>query len=202
MVVIRELYITARIFKEEIRVNSITAEESLFLQCLSTTALLGELSNANFLNSDYFEKLTFENESFKTIIKMSGIGNPATMQMMLYALLVVPKELLSRISYNHLETYVARINPQVCSLVEEDTYSTYDNEGDKENINYLRHIRNAVAHSKCKYFSENQKNYVVFTDNNNTSKQCFIRIECYKVGFILMELQKLIMEYYNDNHTT
>lgn len=180
--------------------HSITAEESLLLQCLSTTALLGELSNANFLNSDYFEKLPFENESFKTIIKMSGLGNPATMQMMLYALLIVPKELLSRISYNKLETYVARINPQVCLLVEECTYSTYDNEDSKEKINYFRHIRNAVAHSKCNYNNENQKNYVEFTDNN-TSKQCSIKIECYKVGLILMELQKLIMEYYNDNHT-
>ena len=34
---------------------NITAEESLLLQCLSTTALLGELANDNFLESDYLK---------------------------------------------------------------------------------------------------------------------------------------------------
>ncbi len=68
-------------------------------------------------------------------------------------------------------------------------------------IDYFRHIRNAVAHAKCNYFSENGKNFVVFSDNNgNGSKVCSIKMECYKVGIILMELQKLIMEYYNQNH--
>lgn len=178
---------------------NINAEESLLLQCLSTTALLGELGNNNFLESDYFKSLPFANESCKTILIMSGLGNPATMQMMLYALLTVPREILSRTAYSDLKTYVIRINPLVRSLVEKDTCSTYDNEKTLEKINYLRHIRNAVAHSKCNYFCENQKNYVVFTDDRNT-QQCSIRMECYKVGLVLMELQKLIMEYYNDKY--
>lgn len=176
---------------------NITSEESLLLQCLSTTALFGELANANFLDSDYFKRLTFANENCKIILKESGLGNPATMQMMLYALLIVPREILSRAAYNRLETYAARINPLVCSLIEEATCSTYDNEEKIEKINYFRHIRNAVAHSKCNYFSENQKNYVVFTDNTK-SEQCSIKMECYKVGLVLMELQKVIMEYIND----
>lgn len=178
---------------------SISAEESLLLQCLSTTALLGELSNDNFLESDYFKKLNFANKDFKTILKLSGLGNPATMQMMLYALLTVPREVLSRTDYSNLETYVTRINPLVCKLIESDTCSSYDGEGSIEKIDYFRHIRNAVAHSKCKYISEHQKNYVIFIDNMK-NKQCSIKMECCKVGYILMELQKLIMEYYNDKH--
>lgn len=129
--------------------SDITAEESLLLQCLSTTALLGELANDNFLESDYFKRLTFANEDCKTILKISGLGNPATMQMMLYALLIVPREILSRLDYRNLESYIERINPLVYSLIEQDTYSTYDNEESTEKINYFRHIRNAVAHSKC-----------------------------------------------------
>lgn len=179
--------------------SNITSEESLLLQCLSTTALLGELANDNFIESDYFKRLTFANENCKIILRESGLGNPATMQMMLYALLVVPKEILPRTADSSLETYVTRINPLVCSLIEEDTCSTYDNEEKIEKIDYIRHIRNAVAHSMCNYFSENQKNYVVFTDNMK-SKQCSIKMECYKVGLVLMELEKLIMEYYNDKH--
>lgn len=180
--------------------TSISAEESLLLQCLSTTALLGELSNDNFLESDYFEKLNFANEDFKKILKISGLGNPATMQMMLYALLTVPREVLSRTDYIKLETDAKRINPLVCKLVEPATCSTYDGEVSIEKIDYFRHLRNAVAHSRCKYIRENQKNYVIFTDENCKNEQCSIKMECYKVGSILMELQKLIMEYYNDKH--
>lgn len=178
---------------------NICAEQSLLLQCLSTTALLGELANNNFLDSDYFQNLPFANDGCKKILIMSGIGNTATMQMMLYALLTVPREILSRTAYSDLKTYVMSINPLICSLVEKDTCSTYEDEKSLEKINYFRHIRNAVAHSKCRYFCENQKNYVVFTDDWN-SQQCSIRMECYKVGLILMELQKLIMEYYNDKY--
>ncbi|MBQ3603461.1 MAG: hypothetical protein IJA02_06455 [Clostridia bacterium] len=178
---------------------NITSEESLLLQSLSVTALLGELSNNNFLNSDYFENLPFENESFKSIIKMSGLGNPASMQIMLYALLVVPKELFSKTSYNELETHFAKINQQICAMVEDDTYSTYDNEGSKEKINYLRHLRNAVAHSKCDYFDENQKCFVVFNDNHK-AQQCSIKIECVKVGILLMDLQNLVLEYFKEKY--
>lgn len=181
--------------------SNITEEESLLLQCLATTSLLGELSNAHFFESDYFKKMTFSNENCKKILTQSGLGNPATMQMMLYALLTVPKEILTRTTYNELENYIVRLNPLICSLVEGETYSTYEGEKDRETINYFRHIRNAVAHSKCNYLSENHKNYVVFTDNNtNNSKHCSIKMECYKVGFVLMELQKFIMEYFNNIH--
>lgn len=179
---------------------NVTEEESLLLQCLSMAALLAELDNHKFIESEYFKSINFANEGCKMILKLSGLGNPATMQMMLYALLVVPRELLSRIEYRKLERYVVlRINPRISSLVEVSTYSTYDNEESIENINYFRHIRNAVAHSKCKFLKENERNLVVFNDSTKF-KQCYIKMECYKVGMILMELQKLIMEYYNDNH--
>lgn len=71
--------------------SNISAEESLLLQCLATTSLLGELSNAKFLESDYYKRLAFANEEFKKILTISGLGNPATMQMMLYALLTIPR---------------------------------------------------------------------------------------------------------------
>ena len=35
---------------------NVSAEESLLLQCLATTSLLGELSNAKFLESDYYKR--------------------------------------------------------------------------------------------------------------------------------------------------
>ncbi|MDO4280972.1 MAG: hypothetical protein Q4C56_05020 [Peptococcaceae bacterium] len=178
-----------------------TAEESLLLQCLSTTALLGELSNNNFFNSEYFKQLPFSNEDFKKILVDSGLGNPATMLMMLYALLIVPKERLSGPDYDMFEDYVkSKIYPTIIDLAEKETYSTYAGEESLSKINYFRHLRNAVAHAKCYYFSENQKRYVIFSDSNNNTKECSIKLECCNVGLILMELQKCIMEYYNTKH--
>lgn len=180
-------------FKENFKMNNITEEESLLLQCLSTTSLLVELFSHNFLNSDYFNKLDFENMELKKIIKMSGLGNPATMQMMLYALLLIPKEILPNDVYSNL-------NPLIYDAVEKnDTYSTYNNENNIENIDYLRHIRNAVAHSKCNYFNENQINYVVFKDESK-SEHCSIKMKCSNVGSILTYLQIFLIKYYNDNH--
>ena len=122
--------------------------------------------------------------------------------MMLYALLVIPREILTRTSYQTLKTHIKRINPLVYSLIEkEETISNYNGEIETKNINYFKHIRNAIAHSKCHYYTNENKNYVNFFDNTqDNSKQCHIKIECYKVEYILVELQRLIMEYYNDNH--
>ena len=48
-------------------------------------------------------------KNIKNILTQFGLRNPATMQMMLYALLTVPRETLSRTAYSVLETYVERI---------------------------------------------------------------------------------------------
>lgn len=180
----------------------ITPRESMFLQCLAMTSLLAELSNSEFLKSNYFKKeLSFENEIHKQILIESGIGNPATMQMMLYSLLVIPKEILSREEYEKLENYAEKVNTQVCELIEDqETSSSYDEEDQKENINYFNHIRNAISHSRCKYESINGKNYVTFTDKNRSGSECNIKIECVKVGLILMKLQDLLMQYFKDNY--
>ena len=62
--------------------STISQEESLLLQCLATTSLLGELSNANFLESDYYKQLSFSNKNIKNILTQFGLRNPATMQML------------------------------------------------------------------------------------------------------------------------
>lgn len=173
----------------------ITQEESLLLQCLATSSLLAALENDNFLQSEYFNQLDFGNEGIKHVLIQSGIGNPATMQMMLYALLVVPKELLPNEAYKHLEHSFQEINPEIRKLLT-DFETTYKKE---KEINYIRHIRNAISHCRCTYSTEDSKNYVTFTDQNR-SECCHIKIECIKVGNILMDLQKLILEYYNQNH--
>lgn len=183
--------------------SNITQKDSLLLQILSNTVLLAELSNADFLKSDYFQKLQFSNKNCKEILFFSGIGNPATMQMMLYALLVIPKEFLSQSNDTKLEEYITDINSFVYKKIEqgaESTYSTYSGEENVMNINFVKHIRNAVAHSRCKYSSENYTNYVVFTDTDNKFHECNIKMKTQNVGLLLGKLQQIIMEYISNKH--
>ena len=70
---------------------NLTEQESIFCQALAMTSLLVELSDRDFLNSDYYnQNIIFaeNNDNFQKILKASGLGNPATMQIFLYILLV------------------------------------------------------------------------------------------------------------------
>ena len=174
---------------------SLSQEKSLILQALATTSLLAGLSNSEFLNSDCFNDMKFENESFKEILKMSGIGNPATMQMFLYALLVIPKEILTDSIYAGISKRFYEANKYIDELVEKDeTTSTY--EDDKKLIDYIYHIRNAVAHSRCTYETRGGKNYAIFYDEKNSDEKCTIVIECFKVGVICEKLQSILLDFY------
>ena len=178
----------------------ISKELSLLLQCLVTTSFLTELHRINFIKRKDFELLDFQCKEVKEIFVMSGIDNPATMQMMLYALLVVPKEVLSRLEYEPFEDFVInRLNPLVIALVDKNgTISSYRSDNECGQINYIRHIRNAVAHSRCDFISDNGVNFVIFNDANEKGYKCSIKIECQRVGWILIELQNLIFKFYED----
>lgn len=183
--------------------RKITPEKSLFLQSLATTSLLAELQNNDFINSEYFSNLKFDNNSFKQILVTSGIGNPACMQMMIYALLIIPKEILTEEVYSEINSKFIDINKKIDGMVEEGSSTNYksDQSLTEYRMDYLRHIRNAVSHARCEYKSDNNKNFVTFKDISTTGNECCeIKIECQKVGLILMELQKLMIDYYIDKN--
>ncbi len=173
---------------------SISKEDSLILQSWSSASMIGHLSNTGFLKSNIYLNLPLSALQRWTI-DHSGIGNPAMMQMMLYALLVIPKEILSADvkEYHRIEH---TFNIYASYLAEEGTVSTYKNEQILENINYYKHIRNSVSHSRCEYYGSDPEFFVHFLDNNQFSgEECHIRIRCDNVGKLLDELSK-IMELY------
>lgn len=184
--------------------NNITQEESILLQSLATTSLLAELQNNNFLSTEYFLNLKFDNDFFKGILVQSGIGNPACMQMTLYALLVLPKEILSEEVYSELNSKFIDINKEINDMVEiDETFSNYAKDQDftEYQMDYLRHIRNSVSHGKCNYTTFDNKNFVTFKDiNPRSGESCEIKIECQKVGLILMKLQRLILDYFKSKY--
>lgn len=69
--------------------------ETILSQALTMTTLIYELHKSNFLKSDFFKENNPNNSNFKKILNEYGIGNTATLQMFLYILLVMPKEILN-----------------------------------------------------------------------------------------------------------
>ena len=169
--------------------------DSFILQSLATTSLLAELSNSNYLNSEHFKNLKFENESFKEIIQSSSIGNPACLQMLLYALLVIPKELEEK---GNVKLQLTNLNNEIDKL-KILLNSTYLKE---TNFNYIRHMRNALSHGNCFFSTFNGQTVVTFKDCNtrNRKEHCEIMISTFNVGTILMSIQKVLLSYFKDKY--
>ena len=169
--------------------------DSYLYQALSTTCLITELANNDYLSSDHFNKIKFTNKQYKEIIKQSGLGNPATLQMFLYALLVVP---YSYKENKHFDINFSELNPFINNITI-DSYSNY--EKDKDGIDYIRHLRNAVSHSKCNYYVDcNNICMVEFYDSDNTHK-CYFKMKTSDVGLLLEKIQKIIIKYLDNKLT-
>lgn len=181
---------------------NLTEQKSIFCQALAMTSLLGELSNKDFLNSDYYNEniiLTGNNDNFKKNLRASGLGNPATMQMFLYILLVMPKETLSGLDDTTISSWENALKTTIQSFNINVT-TTYPGESssDLSTVNYYRHIRNAVSHAKCVYETEKGRTYVTFKDKDfKHSYHCEIKMLTSDVGSILEVLRNQMMIYLN-----
>ncbi|RHT91200.1 hypothetical protein DW721_12255 [Clostridium sp. AM27-31LB] len=181
---------------------NLTEQESIFCQALAMTSLLVELSDRDFLNSDYYnQNIIFaeNNDNFQKILKASGLGNPATMQIFLYILLVMPKETLSGLDDRTLNSWENALKTIVSSFSLSVT-TTYPGESSSNlsTVNYYRHIRNAVSHANCVYETEKGRTYITFKDEDTRKLyHCEIKMLTSDAGRILEVLQKQIMIYLN-----
>ena len=105
------------------------------------------------------------------------------MQIMLYSLLVIPKETLEKKElYPNLDEDFLDINKKIENLIDSPgTFSNYPQDkiyNSNCTMNYIHHIRNAVSHSKYYYSTTNSLNYVTFKDINpyNKNQNCEIKI--------------------------
>ena len=117
-------------------------KDNLILQMFASIIMLVELQTKDFTKSEYFKSLQFENPGIKKIIEMIGIGNQGVLLMSLYGMLVLPRELDLQTEYPNDYKNVNDFTKSKATNVQ----TTY--RSDQPNIDYLRHIRNAVAHSK------------------------------------------------------
>ena len=176
---------------------TLTGNQSIILQAMAMGSLLAELESSKFVKSDYFNKMHFDNESHKEILKLSGIGNPATMHFMLYAYLVMPKEMLPREKYEKLVEEYELLNRHIATIVEKETSSTYPKEENLSLIDHCCHMRNSIAHSKSLFEVEKNVPYVTFFDERKTdNSECKIKIRTLAVGEVLNKLQEILNRYF------
>ena len=160
-------------------------EDNWLIQSYFTAAFLVELKNNDFLNSNYFKKVPFEDKYVKETLPKVGIDNQGTFLIMLYTMLVVPRQLLEK----DFPTEFEALNGIVDKL-KSNAVSTYKKDSVK--IDFIRHIRNAVAHARVEF---NPNVSVKFSDENNGGEKCEITIPLQNIGFFLTELQKVFMKY-------
>lgn len=165
---------------------AITQEDNLLIQSYITTSFLVELKNNNFLSSDYFKNLSFGDRNVKELLPQIGIDNQGALLMSLYSMLVIPKQLIS----DKFPTEFDDLNKKI-GILKSSEQSTY--KSDKIKIDYIRHIRNAVAHARVN-FQPNQD--VTFYDDDKNQK-CTITIPLVNVSIFFNDLQRIFILYYN-----
>lgn len=184
----------------------LNATESIFFQTLATTSLLTELGNMDFLNSEYYQNLHFSsnNDIIKTILKESALGNPATLQMFLYTLLVMPKEILMSTDDKYAKKCEEEFDAACKKLIvfsglAKDVRSNYSDNGDINSFKFYNHMRNAVAHSRCSYKVVNDNYFVTFEDvSSNRKSRCEFTLKTGDVEALLRILQRQLMIFLNE----
>ncbi|OAB56406.1 hypothetical protein AY600_05580 [Phormidium willei BDU 130791] len=114
-----------------------------------------------------------------------GLGNRGCLLIMLYVLLVVPKQLLEDTFPDDFRALDERIDELKKSS--ESTYPT-----DREGVSYLRHVRNAVVHARVSF---EEPEAITFRDQNGQGSEFKLVISLGNIGHVLTELQNIFMKY-------
>lgn len=165
----------------------LSQDDQVLIQSYATLELLHELDQNHFLQSDYFQNLDFEDEFVKRTLPKIGMGNRGMVLISLYTLLVLPKQLLQDSypeEFERLNEYVDEIKVSASSSYKDDT----------QKIDFVRHIRNAVAHSRVEFIA---RETVSFRDDYH-GQSCVIVLPLEKFGKFILELQKLFHKHIDE----
>lgn len=180
--------------------------DSVILESTLLSMLLVELHENSFLGSESYSQMSFSTYKeigpcIKDALSQVTLYNGAFIQTQLYMLLVVPFEALKESEDKSL--FETKIKDTINSYVRKiaiDTKSTY--ESDKKEVNYYRHIRNAVSHSKVVYNHENPNSNriisVSFHDNKKKQKKCSFTIDLNDIIGLIIELQIANVVFYQN----
>ena len=164
---------------------SYSNNDNLLIQSYFTTALLAELTNAKFIESDYYKSVQFEDKFVQDNLPKVGIDNQGTLLMVLYTLLVVPRQILEKsfpIELEDLNSVVANLSISATSTYTKDAHV----------IDHVRHLRNAVAHARVT-FEANKT--VTFRDEDGNGSVWEATFSLSNMGLLLTKLQLIFMKY-------
>lgn len=98
-------------------------------------------------------------EFIQSVKGLGGFGNFGTLLMVLYSLVVIPKETIDRDCAHSIKD----VNDFLAQKVAADFQSDYHGELNKNSFNFFRHLRNAVSHGNVEL---SQPNNVTFSDED------------------------------------
>jgi hypothetical protein len=172
---------------------TLTQEQDIMFQSYFTACLLVELYNNKFLESDYFQNMTFGAPQTKDALRSIGMDNRGCAMIMLYAMLVIPREVENvkqaySSKYDEIQTFL--------TMYTKNTETNY--KSDKPLIQYLRHIRNAVSHAHVEFRPYDSVDTVRFTDENHKKERFVTELPINKLGELNHRLQMIHMAYIQD----
>ena len=159
--------------------------DNLLIQSYFTTALLVELKNAKFLDSDYYKNARFEDKFVQDNLPKVGIDNQGTLLMILYTLLVVPRQLLEKKFPSEFDD----LNKVVVDL---STSATSSYKKDAQAIDHVPHLRNAVAHARVNFAPDGTAS---FRDEDGKGSVWEATFPLSNIGPLLTALQAIFMKY-------
>ena len=165
-------------------VKPISQETNLILQSYYAIALLNALSKDGRLTKSEFYGTLDLAPPIRSGIDQVGVDNQGCALMALYGMLVIPKELLKdkyKDEYDAINTWLASV------LL--DIQSTYT----KSPKDYLRHIRNSVAHARVSF---DPNSTITFEDEDKRNGLTFCaKLPLVLLGSLLGKLQTIQFRY-------
>jgi hypothetical protein len=182
--------------------------KSLIILSHFTVQLLVELHKHKFLESDYFKNMNFSDKFVQQHLPKYGIDNQGTLVMMLYAMLVLPKELWGTVNNendsvnnkndNENDYFVngklnkKRVNKELLNIVSKENIQC-DNNYYPDDL--LTHIRNAVAHGRVRITPNESIHFIDENNNLKNKKSCTITISLKDIGKVFEILHNVFAEY-------
>ncbi len=162
-------------------------------RCLSSAALFIKLCESDYLNTEHYKNLEFDQPVLKPFIDEFGLNNPSIYQMILYTLLIVPKDILPAKYYYKMDQEYYYLNMTINRIViEQHSNFNYDKSVPK----HIFHIINSILKGRCQYITENKREYMIFEDY---TPKCyyFSKLKNKDVLNVIKKIQVIMMLIYN-----
>lgn len=171
-----------------------STETNLVIQSALSAAFLMDLSNNSdaFMSSEFFRDMEVLFPEVKKYYQDGNIkiGNQGALLMCMYSLLVIPKELLGSTYKSNYVVVDEYIDSKKVNLI--DTYLNA-----RKTPEYVRHMRNAVAHANVYFNDADSSNILVtFKDRKNRKLKFEVTFFVKDIPGILIKILRMIHTKY------